>query len=143
MLERIAPGPIVTLNRAVAVAEVRGPQAALELIDPLLDDQRLRRNHRLHAVEAHLLELAGRFEDARGAISSPPAWRRASPNSVTCRRPLDDSILDGPACPSQGAYGTRPSRSHTTTSGNRPELIGIVELPLNCSARLEGVGQPS
>ena len=67
MLERIAPGPIVTLNRAVAVAEVRGPQAALELIDPLLDDQRLRRNHRLHAVEAHLLELAGRFEDARGA----------------------------------------------------------------------------
>ena len=67
MLERIAPGPIVTLNRAVAVAEVRGPQAALELIGPLLDDQRLRRNHRLHAVEAHLLELAGRADDARAA----------------------------------------------------------------------------
>ena len=67
MLERIAPGPIVRLNRAVAVAEVRGPQAALELIDPLRADQRLRRNHRLHAVEAHLLELSGRCDDARGA----------------------------------------------------------------------------
>ena len=67
MLERIAPGPIVTLNRAVAVAEVRGPQAALELIGPLLDDQRLRRNHRLHAVEAHLLELTGRADAARDA----------------------------------------------------------------------------
>jgi RNA polymerase sigma factor (sigma-70 family) len=67
MLERIAPGPIVTLNRAVAVAEVRGPQAALELIDPLLDDQRMRRSHRLHAVHAHLLEFAGRTDDALAA----------------------------------------------------------------------------
>jgi predicted RNA polymerase sigma factor len=67
MLERIAPGPIVTLNRAVAVAEVHGPLAALAMIDPLLHDQRLRHTHRLHAVHAHLLELAGRTDDARVA----------------------------------------------------------------------------
>ncbi len=67
MLERIAPGPIVTLNRAVAVAEARGPLAAMELIEPLLDDRRLRHTHRLHAVHAHLLELAGRTDDARAA----------------------------------------------------------------------------
>ena len=67
MLERIAPGPIVTLNRAVAVAEARGPLAALDLIDPLLDDRRLRHTHRLHAVHAHLLELAGRTDDAHSA----------------------------------------------------------------------------
>lgn len=67
MLEHVAPGPMVTLNHAVAVAEVRGPQVALDLIQPLLADQRLRRNHRLHAVEAHLLELAGRSDDARAA----------------------------------------------------------------------------
>jgi RNA polymerase sigma factor (sigma-70 family) len=67
MLDRIAPGPIVTLNRAVAVAETRGPLAAMELIDPLLDDRRLRHTHRLHAVHAHLLELAGRTDDASAA----------------------------------------------------------------------------
>ena len=67
MLDRIAPGPIVTLNRAVAVAETRGPLAAMELIDPLLDDRRLRHTHRLHAVHAHLLELAGRTDDACAA----------------------------------------------------------------------------
>jgi predicted RNA polymerase sigma factor len=67
MLERIAPGPMVTLNHAVAVAEVRGPVAALELIDPLLNDGRLRHTHRLHAVHAHLLELAGRTDEARVA----------------------------------------------------------------------------
>jgi RNA polymerase sigma factor (sigma-70 family) len=67
MLERVAPGPIVTLNRAVAVAEARGPLPALELVVPLLDDRRLRHTHRLHAVHAHLLELAGRTDDARAA----------------------------------------------------------------------------
>lgn len=65
MLDRIAPGPIVTLNRAVAVGEVRGAVAAFRLVQPLLDDPRLRRNRRLHAVHAHLLELAGRREAAR------------------------------------------------------------------------------
>ena len=67
MLERIAPGPIVTLNRAVAVAEACGPRAALELIKPLLDDRRLLHTHRLHAAHAHILELAGRTDDARAA----------------------------------------------------------------------------
>ena len=67
MLAAIAPGPIVTLNRAVAVVEVSGPLAALELIEPLLGDARLRRNHRLHAVHAHLLERAGRVTEAHTA----------------------------------------------------------------------------
>jgi RNA polymerase sigma factor (sigma-70 family) len=65
MLERVAPGPIVTLNRAVAVAESRGPRAALDLIGPLLDDRQLRYTHRLYAVHAHVLELAGRLDEAR------------------------------------------------------------------------------
>lgn len=67
MLDAIAPGPVVPLNRAVAVAEVHGPGAALALVDPLLADPRLRRNQRLHAVHAHLLELEGRTDDARAA----------------------------------------------------------------------------
>ena len=67
MLERIAPGPMVALNRVVAVAEARGPQAAIELLEPLLSDRQLRNHHRLHAVHAHVLELAGRLDDARAA----------------------------------------------------------------------------
>jgi RNA polymerase sigma factor (sigma-70 family) len=67
LLETISPGPMVTLNRAVAVAMVKGPQAGLELLDPLGSDERMARHHRLHAVRAHLLEMAGRPEEAREA----------------------------------------------------------------------------
>ena len=59
LLETISPNPMVTLNRAVAVAMVHGPGAGLELVDRLEADDRLARHHRLHAVRAHLLELAG------------------------------------------------------------------------------------
>jgi predicted RNA polymerase sigma factor len=69
MLADLTPGPVVTLNRAVAVAETSGPQAALELVEPLLEDPALRRTHRLHAVHAHLLERAGRVDEARAAYA--------------------------------------------------------------------------
>ena len=64
VLERIAPGPMVTLNRAVAVAIVEGPAAGLALLGGL--DSVLPGHHRLAAVRAHLLELAG---DREGAVA--------------------------------------------------------------------------
>ena len=67
VLERIAPSPVVTLNRAVAVAMVHGPRAGLELISGLERDDRLARGHRLDAVRAHLLDMAGDREEARQA----------------------------------------------------------------------------
>jgi RNA polymerase sigma factor (sigma-70 family) len=67
MLARVAPGPAVTLNHAVAVAMVEGPDAGLEMLDPLLRGRRAHRDHRLHAVRAHLLELAGDGGPAREA----------------------------------------------------------------------------
>ena len=70
MLAERAPGPVVTLNHAVAVAEVRGPAAGLDMLAPLLADPALRRHHRLHAVHAHLLERAGRLDDARTAYAT-------------------------------------------------------------------------
>ena len=67
VLEGIAPGPVVTLNRAVAVARVDGPRAGLALLGTLDDDARLEHSHRLDAVRAHLLELAGDSTAAREA----------------------------------------------------------------------------
>jgi RNA polymerase sigma factor (sigma-70 family) len=65
LLERIASNPIVSLNHAVAVAMVRGPQAGLDLLRTLDDDDRVARHHRLEAVRAHLLEMAGDIAAAR------------------------------------------------------------------------------
>jgi predicted RNA polymerase sigma factor len=76
LLERIAPSPVVTLNRAVARAMVDGPHAALELLESLDADERMAEQHRLHAVRAHLLELAG--EDAAARESFRLAARRTT-----------------------------------------------------------------
>ncbi|HEY0166109.1 MAG TPA: sigma-70 family RNA polymerase sigma factor [Jatrophihabitans sp.] len=70
MLGDLAPSPVVTLNHAVALAMVDGPAAGLRMLDPLLEDNRLRRWHRLHAVRAHLLELDGHGEQARDAYAA-------------------------------------------------------------------------
>jgi RNA polymerase sigma factor (sigma-70 family) len=59
LLERLDPSPVVTLNHAVALAMVRGPRAGLDLLATLDGDARLAGHHRLDAVRAHLLELAG------------------------------------------------------------------------------------
>lgn len=67
ILDRIAPNPIVTLNRAVATAMVHGPHAGLEVLAGVENDKRTARNHRTAAVRAHLLELAG---DQKGARES-------------------------------------------------------------------------
>ncbi|MGV9817633.1 RNA polymerase sigma factor [Nocardia xishanensis] len=58
VLERIAPNPMVTLNRAVAVAMVHGPSAGLALIGTL-DDSLGAAGHRLDAVRGHLHEMSG------------------------------------------------------------------------------------
>jgi RNA polymerase sigma factor (sigma-70 family) len=70
MLDAVAPGPMVALNHAVAVAMVDGPAAGLAMLEPLLADRRLRRHHRLHAVHAHLLEMDGRADEARAAYAT-------------------------------------------------------------------------
>ena len=65
LLERVAPNPMVTLNRAVALAMVDSPRAGLDLLATLDDDERLATHHRLASVRAHLLELAGDTVAAR------------------------------------------------------------------------------
>jgi RNA polymerase sigma factor (sigma-70 family) len=76
LLERMTPSPMVTLNRAVAVGMVSGPQAGLDLIEGL---NALAGHHRLHAVRAHLLQRAGRSVEARTAFELAA---RLSPNTA-------------------------------------------------------------
>ena len=79
MLDRLAPSPTVTLNRAVAVGMVYGPEAGLRLVEEIVDDSAMRRHHRTYAVRAHLRELSG---DRAGALAD---YRRAA--SLTASRP--------------------------------------------------------
>jgi predicted RNA polymerase sigma factor len=65
LLQRVLPSPVVALNRAVAVAMVQGPRAALSLLASLENDERLAGGHRLAATRAHLLEMAGDHPAAR------------------------------------------------------------------------------
>jgi predicted RNA polymerase sigma factor len=67
LLTVVAPGPMVTLNRLVAVAMVHGPEAGLAGLDAAAEDPALAVHHRVAAVRAHLLELAGDAPAARAA----------------------------------------------------------------------------
>jgi predicted RNA polymerase sigma factor len=77
ILERIAPNPMVTLNRAITLAEVEGPQAGLALLSTLDSDDRMTGHHRLLSVRAHLLERTG---DAAGAYEH---YRRAAKSTAS------------------------------------------------------------
>lgn len=67
LLHQLSPGPMVTLNRVVAVAMVRGPLVALEQLRTAEQDPALAAHYRVDAVRAHLLELTG---DRAGARAS-------------------------------------------------------------------------
>jgi RNA polymerase sigma factor (sigma-70 family) len=102
VLGRLAPGPMVTLNHAVAVAMARGPQAGLDLLAALDESGQLDGHHRLDAVRAHLLELDGQHEAARASYLL--AARRTT--SLPEQRYLQDQ-----------AGRLRPPREQTPSSG--------------------------
>jgi DNA-directed RNA polymerase specialized sigma24 family protein len=70
LAEALDPNPVVTLNHAVAAGMAHGPQAGLALLAPLETDPRLSRHHRLHAVRAHLLEMAGNHRAAHASYQT-------------------------------------------------------------------------
>jgi RNA polymerase sigma factor (sigma-70 family) len=79
LLAALAPGPMVTLNRLVALAMVRGPAAGLAALDAAAADPALARHHRLLAVRAHLLERAGDPGAARAAYRLAAARTLSEP----------------------------------------------------------------
>lgn len=70
MLAQLAPSSMVTLNLAVATGMAHGAAAGLAVVEPLRSDPALARNHRLPAVRAHLLELAGQPDEARAEYAA-------------------------------------------------------------------------
>ncbi len=64
LLARIAPSPVVDLNRAVAVAMRDGPEAGLDLTDTLLSGRKMEEYHLVHSVRADLCRRLGRTEEA-------------------------------------------------------------------------------
>jgi RNA polymerase sigma factor (sigma-70 family) len=67
-LAQLTPSPVVELNRAVAVSMAYGPEAALELVDALIDDGALGEYHLLPSVRADLLARLGRADEARAEL---------------------------------------------------------------------------
>lgn len=86
-LERLQPSPVIALNRAVAVAEISGPQAALDLLEPLAD--RLAGYFNYFGVKGGLLLKLGRVEEARVAFNQAIGLSRTAAQAVHIRARLD------------------------------------------------------
>jgi RNA polymerase sigma-70 factor (ECF subfamily) len=86
-LERLQPSPVVTLNRAVAVAKLRGPEAALEMIEPLAE--RLDGYFHFFGVKGAFLLQLGRKEEARIAFDQAIALANTPAEAAHIRLHLD------------------------------------------------------
>ena len=87
LLERMQPSPVVTLNRAVAVAKVRGPEAALATIEPLED--RLSSYFHFFGLKGGLLLQLGRNDEARVAFDRAIALANTAAEAAHIRTHID------------------------------------------------------
>ncbi len=110
-LETVQPSPVVTLNRAVAVAKLRGPEAALAMIEPL--EPRLAAYYPYHGARGAFLLETGRREEARTAFDHAIALASGAAEAGHIRRHLDRLMRDGePASKMAPAgVGERPIRT--------------------------------
>jgi RNA polymerase sigma factor (sigma-70 family) len=105
LLKRMSDNPMVVLNRAVAAAMVYGPSKGLELLKALDSDARIAGHHRLDAVRAHLLEMAGDHQAAIAHYRIAASRTTSVPERnylITQAARLSDSTPDhdrtGPHC---------------------------------------------
>lgn len=89
LLDHMVSNPMVTLNRAVALAMVDGPEAALRLLDRLEKEPIIAGHYRLTSVRAHLLELSGDFRGAREAYQAAARATLSSPERRYLERRAD------------------------------------------------------
>jgi RNA polymerase sigma-70 factor, ECF subfamily len=95
LLERMQPSPVVTLNRAVAIAKVRGPEAALAMIEPL--EERLSGYFHFFGLKGGLLMQLGRGEEARVAFDRAIALANTAAEAAHIRMHIDRLIKEGAA----------------------------------------------
>jgi RNA polymerase sigma-70 factor (ECF subfamily) len=88
VLGRIAPSPIVALNRAVAVAMRDGPAVALELVEAILKEGELEEYHLAHAARADLYRRLGKKEEARVSYQRALSLARQEPERRFLERRL-------------------------------------------------------
>nr|WP_249817095.1 MULTISPECIES: RNA polymerase sigma factor [unclassified Bradyrhizobium] len=100
-LEVLQPSPVVTLNRAVAVSKVRGPQAALDLIEPLAP--KLANYFHFYGVRGAFLMQLGRNDEARIAFDRAIALANTSAEAAHIRMHLDRLIRDSQPKPKESA----------------------------------------
>ena len=86
-LERLTPSPVVTLNRAVAVSKVRGPEPALAMLEPL--GERLAGYFHFHGLRGGLLLQLGRPQEARAAFDRAIALATTAAEAAHIRMHLD------------------------------------------------------
>lgn len=75
-LAQVTPSPVIELNRAVAVSMVFGPEAGLEIVDALNEEQALNDYHLLPSVRGDLLQKLGRTHEARREFARAAAMTR-------------------------------------------------------------------
>jgi RNA polymerase sigma-70 factor (ECF subfamily) len=90
-LDRHAPSPVVTLNRAVAVAMAEGPEAGLALLEPLAGAGALDRAHLMHATRADLLRRLGRHAEAAASYRRALELAGTAPEQAFLRRRLAEA----------------------------------------------------
>ena len=100
-LEIMQPSPVITLNRAVAVSKVRGPEAALQMIEPL--GERLSNYFHYFGVRGAFLMQLNRNEEARVAFDRAIALANTSAEAAHIRMHLDRLIRDSQPAPPGGA----------------------------------------
>lgn len=110
-LERLQPSPVVTLNRAVVVAKVHGPQTALTLIEPLA--AKLAGYFYFHGARGTFLEQIGRRDEARSAFDRAIALANTPAEAAHIRQRLDQLAADARerkcSDPDVGGQMSRPS----------------------------------
>jgi predicted RNA polymerase sigma factor len=85
-LARVAPSPVVELNRAVAVSMASGPEAGLQIVEAIADAPSMRHYHLLPSVRGDLLEKLGRHEEARAEFERAAAMTRNGREQALLRR---------------------------------------------------------
>ncbi len=105
-LERMQPSPVVTLNRAVAVAKVRGPADALAIIEPL--ESKLGAYFYYHGARGAFLKQLGRKDEARVAFDRAIALANSTAEAAHIRQQLDRLAA--------GAYSGGPQLAPEKTS---------------------------